>query len=113
MQPDTLPTHVAAALESDEAIATHARAEEAHLAVSDRRLIVASTDRITLAVPFERLRRIEFDIERDRPATLVLVPEYPQDPPQVLSVPPDEYGSVAQALVAIGVRLYSSEAASG
>ena len=111
MEANTLPPHVAAALEPDEAIDAHARADEALLAVSDRRLIVASADRITLAVPFERLRRIQFDIERDRPATLVLVPDLPQDPPQVLSVPPEEYGAIGQALAAIGVRLYSSQAA--
>jgi hypothetical protein len=111
MQPNTLPTHVVAALEPDEAVDAHARAEDAHLAVSDRRLIVASADRITLAVPFERLRRIQFDIERDRPATLVLVPQFPQDRPQVLSVPPEEYGAVAQALAAIGLRLYGVQTA--
>ena len=111
MEAKTLPTHVAAALEPDEAVATHARTEDAHLAVSDRRLIVAHGDRVTLAVPFERLRRIQFDIERDRPATLVLVPEFPQDRPQVLSVPPEEYGAVAQALAAIGLRLNASQTA--
>ena len=111
MDAEALPIHLAAALEQDEEVAALARAEEAHLAVSDRRLIVAGSDRITLAVPFQRLRRVQFDIERERPATLVLVPEFPQDRPQVLSVPPEEYAAVAQALAVIGLRLYSSETA--
>jgi hypothetical protein len=58
-----------------------------------------------LNVPIDGPRRIQFDIERQRPATLVVVPEQPNHEPQVVAVRPDEYSSVAEALVVIGQRL--------
>jgi hypothetical protein len=56
-------------------------------------------------VPFDQLRRIQFDIERTRPATMVIVPEQPRDEPQVLAVDPDEFDAVAKALATIDRRL--------
>ena len=79
------------------------------LVVTDRRVAVAAAERIALNVPFEGIRRIQFDIERDRPATLVIVPESPRNPPQVLAVPPDRYDAVAEALAYIGRRLAGIE----
>jgi hypothetical protein len=67
---------------------------------------VADGDRIALDVSYERLRRIQFDIERRRPAVLVIVPEHPTDQPQVMSVPPDQYRDVADALAIIGEHLH-------
>ncbi len=93
------------ALEPGEAVQVRARLGEADIVVTDRRLAVASTDRLMLDVPIAGLRRIQFDIERQRPATLVLVPEDPRHEPQVLAVPPEEYDGVAEALVVIGKRL--------
>jgi len=61
---------------------------------------------------FPRLRRIQFDIERDRPATLVVVPESPEVEPQVLAIPAEEYPAVADALVQIGLRLCEASTAS-
>ena len=89
----------------DEAVHVRARVGEADIVVTDRRMAVASTERLMLDVPIEGLRRIQFDIERQRPATLVVVPEDPTDEPQVLAVPPEEYEGVAQALVVVGRRL--------
>jgi hypothetical protein len=109
----TLLTHLAALLEADEPITAHARAQDAHVAVSDRRLIVATEDRVTLAIPFEGLRRVQFDIEKNRPATLVLVPEKFENRPQVLAVPPEEYGAIARALAAIGAGLQRAAATTG
>jgi hypothetical protein len=97
------------ALEPGEELRVKARATEALLAVTDRRLVVAGPERIALAVPFQRVRRIQFDIERSRPATLVIVPEMSHDEPQVLSIPPERYGEAAQALVAIGEKLAAAE----
>jgi hypothetical protein len=34
------------------------------------------------------------------------VPESPEDPPQVLAIPPEHYRDVANALAVIGSRLY-------
>jgi hypothetical protein len=97
--------HVREVLEPGEQLRVRAPASEATLAVTDRRLIVADANRVALAVPFERLRRIQFDVERSRPATLVIVPEHPRDEAQVLSIRPDQYEATAQALVAIGLEL--------
>jgi hypothetical protein len=92
-------------LEPGEQLRLQAPASDATLAITDRRLIVADPNRIALAVPFERLRRIQFDVERSRPATLVIVPEHPRDEAQVLSVRPDQYEATSRALVAIGLAL--------
>lgn len=101
----TLQSHLHEMLEPGEQLKHRAPASEATLAVTDRRLIVADPNRVALAVPFERLRRIQFDVERNRPATLVIVPEHPQDEAQVLTVRPDQYEATARALVAIGLEL--------
>jgi hypothetical protein len=93
------------ALEPDEEIHVQAQAGESVVVVTDRRLAVASQERLALDVPIDNLRRVQFDIERDRPATLVVVPQRPLDEPQVLAVRPAEYEAVAQALVVIGRRL--------
>ena len=106
-----LEPHVLQALEPGEELRVRARATEAVLAVTDRRLVVAARERIALAVPFQSLRRIQFDIERDRPATLVIVPEMAHDEPQVLSIPPEMYAEAAEALVATGQRLARTDAA--
>lgn len=101
--------------QKDERIQVQADAQGAHLVVTDRRLAVVSRPaRPDLDIPFEALRRIQFDIERERPATLVIVPEHPDNHPQVLAIPPDQYAAVGQALAAIGHRLagVSSEEAS-
>jgi hypothetical protein len=92
-------------LEPGEQLRHRAPASDATIAVTDRRLIVADPTRVALAVPFERLRRIQFDVERTRPATLVIVPEHPSDEAQVLTVRPDQYEATARALVAIGLEL--------
>ena len=93
-------------LKRGERVQAHARALDASIVVTDRRLVVASEARLMLDVPFDRLRRIQFDIERARPAALVVVPEWPSDPPQVLSVPPDEYEAMAKVLTYVGVRIH-------
>lgn len=81
------------------------KARAANIVVTDRRVAVASHEHLLLDIPIDRLRRIQFDIERGRPATLVLVPHQPVDEPQVLAIQPDEYPEIANALVVIGQRL--------
>jgi hypothetical protein len=104
--------HVLEVLEPGELLRVQARSREAVLAVTDRRLVVAAPERIALAVPLEGLRRIQFDIERDRPATLVIVPEQAHDEPQVLSIPRDEFPAAAEALVVIGQMLAPADTGS-
>ncbi|MEA2622161.1 MAG: hypothetical protein QOH61_1071 [Chloroflexota bacterium] len=91
-------------LQPDEELLAHARAVDAHISATDRRLIVVTNDRLAVAVPYDRLRRIQFDLERTRPATLVIVPEYPSDPPQVLGIPIDEVEGVADMLTILAER---------
>jgi hypothetical protein len=93
------------ALEPDEEIHVQAHAGDSVVVVTNRRLAIGSRERVALDVSIDNLRRIQFDIERDRPATLVVVPQRPDHEPQVLSVDPSEYESVAEALVVIGKRL--------
>jgi hypothetical protein len=102
---DDLEPFVLKVLEPDEVLRARARAREAVLAVSDRRLIVAARERVALSVGFHELRRIQFDIERDRPATMVIVPEEAHHEPQVLAIPPQEFRAAAELLTLIGHRL--------
>ena len=88
-----------------EAIEAAAQVREANLVVTKRRVAVASEARLLLDVPIRDLRRIQFDIERTRPATLVIVPEHPDHEPQVLAVPREEYRAVAEVLIVLGERL--------
>jgi len=96
----------------DEELVAHARAVEADIAVTNRRLAILETERVALAIHIEEVRRIQFDIEKARPATLVVVPESPAHPPAVLSVPIEQYEPIAQALVVIGRRLAGVDQAS-
>jgi hypothetical protein len=91
-------------LAPDEQIHAQTRAAEADVTVTDRRLLVSTSERLALNVPVDRIRRIEFDVERGRPATLVIVPEHPRDQPQVLAIPMEELEATAQALAHIGRR---------
>ena len=60
---------------------------------------------MALSIGFDELRRIQFDIERDRPATMVIVPEEAHYEPQVLAIPPQEFKATAEALALIGLQL--------
>ena len=60
---------------------------------------------VRLDIPFERHRRIEFDVEPGRPATMVVVPHHPDDEPQVLPVQRDQLHVAAELLAFIGERL--------
>jgi len=62
---------------------------------------VVSAERVALAVDMARVRRIEFDIEKMRPATLVIVTESASDPPEVLVVDPADYGASTPAALDI------------
>ena len=73
--------------------------------VTDDHLRVGSGDLVRLDVLIEEVRRIQFDIERERPATLVIVPDSPSDEPMVIMVQPDEYENVAHALAVLGVKM--------
>jgi hypothetical protein len=92
-------------LVAGETVQVLAEATDIRLVVTDRRLIVASDDRVALNIGFDGLRRIQFDIERDRPATLVIVPHDPAHEPQVLPIPPERLDEITTALAHIGHRI--------
>jgi hypothetical protein len=91
-------------LQPDEEVQVQAPAGDALVVVTDRRMAVANAERLMLDVPIDNLRRIQFDLERDRPATLVIVPERRQDEPQVLAIEPQDYDAIVRALALIGHR---------
>jgi hypothetical protein len=97
--------HLRRVLADDEHVQLRTAAVDAWLTITDRRVAVVADHGVTLDVTFDRLRRVQFDIERHRPATLVIVPESPSDVPQVLAIPPEQYDTAAQALAIIGLRL--------
>jgi hypothetical protein len=104
-EPSTIDRPELNVLEPDEAIEVLAETPGARVLVTDRRVAVATDDRVALDIGFEQLRRIQFDIERRRPATLVIVPENPAHEPQVLGIPPSRYDEITKALAIIGRRL--------
>jgi hypothetical protein len=95
-------------LHPDEVIHAEARARDARLLVTDRRVMVAANGRAAMDLPVDQLRRIQFDIERTRPATLVIVPEEAGHEPQVLAIPHAQIRAVTEALALIGESLSDS-----
>jgi len=101
------PAHpVARRLRPGERIQAYIPVAATEIVVTDQRLAVSDEERLALDIEIAALRRIQFDIERDRPATLVIVPDHALDEPQVLAIPPDKLPAVAEALAYIGQRLY-------
>jgi hypothetical protein len=91
--------------EGEELVAT-ARARDAEMVVTNVRIAVAADDgRLAMDLPIEGVRRIQFDVERQRPATLVIVPDEAGREPQILAIPPEQLDATAQALAFIGKRL--------
>lgn len=104
------PDHpVARRLAPDESVLAHIPVAAARIVVTDRRLAVADEERLALDIEIAALRRIQFDIERNRPATLVIVPDHALHEPQVLAVPPEQLPAVAEALAYVGQRLSAGD----
>ena len=101
MEPHELPFRLA----TDERLFVAARTEPELLAVTDRRVVVASEHRTALDLPVPAIRRIQLDIEVGRPATLVIVPHHPRHAPQVLAVPHEELEAVTRAAYILGEQL--------
>jgi hypothetical protein len=81
------------------------RTRDGVLAVTDRRVVVAGPERVALDIPYAKLRRVQFDVERGAMATVVLVPDDPGYEPQVLQIPTEEILQTATAVALIGQRL--------
>jgi hypothetical protein len=104
MEADATPPPLLDLLQPDEQLHGHARTRDLSLILTDRRIVVGDENRIALDIPYPRLRRVQLDVERSRPATLVLVPDLPEDEPQVLAIPHDELQRAAAVVALIGQR---------
>ena len=93
-------------LREGETIRAHIPATTTNIVVTDERIAVAEDARLALDIEIAAVRRIQFDIERERPATLVIVPDHPHHEPQVVAIPPEHYHAVGEALAYVGHRLY-------
>jgi hypothetical protein len=78
---------------------------DATLTLSDGRLLVTRDPNVSMMVPIESIRRIQFDVEKRIPASIVIVPENALDEPQLLKVPAEFLGDVATIVAAVGARL--------
>ena len=92
----------------DESVFSVVEAVGARLTITGRRLVVAQPEsgRVLLDMPISEVRRIQFDIERTRPATLVIVPEHTIHEAQVLGIPPESYEEACRGLAFVGARIY-------
>ncbi len=73
--------------------------------VTDLRVALLEWSRVVMALPFDSIRRAEFNVEAGQPATLTIVPVSPTNPPQVLRIGPADYLDAAAAVAALGQHL--------
>jgi hypothetical protein len=92
-------------LTADEQVEATAEATDAVVVMTDRRLFVVTGRRPLLDVPLDGVRRIQFDVEKRRVATLVIVPDDPTLEAQVLAIPDSDLHSTASLLGKVGRRL--------
>jgi hypothetical protein len=97
------------ALEPGEELHERLATSDYTLDVTDRRLRLTRGRHVAMDLPVGDLRRIQFDIERKRPATLVIVPEQPSQAPQVLDVPHGQLTPASRILAFVGERLSQAE----
>jgi len=103
--PVSRPFPLPRVLRPGEVVETQAVVEGSVIAVTKERLIVVEDDRTVLDIPFDGLRRIQFDIERGRDATMVIVPEHVSNWPRIVSVPVRDLRETAAVLARIGERI--------
>ena len=92
-------------LGQEEAVLVATTTERALVALTERRLIVREAERVALDLAIEDIRRVQFDVERGRPATFAIVPHSPLREPQVLAVPIDRLDAVSRMIAIVGQRL--------
>ena len=100
-------------LQPGEVVESQAHADGFVIAVTGHRVIVTDGNRAVMDIAFAELRRIQFDIERDRDATLVIVPEHIRNEPRVFSVPLANLHETAVTLALIGRRMNGAEERTG
>lgn len=103
------PPEIMSLLQPQEHVLAHVRSTEGRLAVTDRRILVIDGGRLALNVGVERVRRIEFDVDKGRPATMVIVPEDAEHGPQVLSIPESGLQGASSVLAVFAERLSQTD----
>lgn len=83
-------------------------AAEATVILSEDRIDVATGRGLRMSAAIDGLRLVEFGIEKGRPVTLILVPESPDQAPQILTIPTDQYEAVAKVLLALAHEIAES-----
>ena len=96
---------VARRLGRDEVVRGVVEGIGSRLVLTDRRVLVTENGVITLDVPIDNLRLVEFDLENQLPARVIIVPEHPSDPPRELAIEPQQYDEVAALLAQLGPRI--------
>jgi hypothetical protein len=94
-----------AKLRSGEAVEIVVKVDGATLIVTSDRLAVGVDGALTFDVRIAGLRRLQFDIEPDPPATLSIVPESATKEPQILAVLPHAYDDVSRAITFVGHKM--------
>lgn len=101
---------IAAEISGDETVRALVDGVDGRVVVTDQRLAVTDAQRIALNIELRKLRRIQFDIERERPATMVIVPDDPRHEAQVVTVPPEQFDAAGEALAYIGRTMQAGSA---
>lgn len=93
------------ALRPHEEIVEVVQVDGATLILTTDRVAVGADKRLQFDVRIAGLRRIQFDLEAQRPATLSIVPESAETEPSILTVMPYAYDDVARVLAYVGGQL--------
>ena len=93
------------ALRPGERVIEVVQVDGATLILTSDRIAVGADKRVQFDVRIAGLRRIQFDIEAERPATLSIVPESAATEPSILTVMPHAYDDVARMLASLGAQL--------
>ena len=93
------------ALRPGEQIVEVVRVDGATLILTTDRIAVGVDKRLQFDVRIAGLRRIQFDLEAQRPATLSIVPESAGTEPSILTVMPEAYDDVSRVLAHVGAQL--------
>jgi hypothetical protein len=77
----------------------------AHVTLAECHLVVQRGGRTILNVPVNRIRRVEFDVERQGPATFIIVPDSRGHDVQFLSVESDALETAGLLVGRLGLQL--------
>jgi hypothetical protein len=79
------------------------------VALTNRRLLVVTGKRLALDLPIPGVRRIQLDVERRRPSTLVIVPDDPGHEAQVLTLEDEHLDATTEIVAVIGMLMGDHE----